>query len=155
MATGGDFKPSFGGTRDFLPGVCRLMGVTLETHMYSVSSFSFLSYLLRIWNWSKTGSPLRSISSVFHVYRACAEEMMQIWSIFKMSNYDHSLGAFGQSWGLHRNDLKPCMVVGVTGTFQPELTPEMVIILRNFDPNLSNVVIFHKTFLDRVFLVSG
>lgn len=48
MATGGDFKPSFGGTRDFLPGECRVTGVTLETHMDRVSSFSFLSYLLNL-----------------------------------------------------------------------------------------------------------
>lgn len=114
MATDTNFKSSFGGTRDFLPGVCRDTWVTLETHIYRVSSFSFLSYLLRSLNWSKTRLPLCSISSGLHVYRICAEEVMRIWDIFKMSNYDHFFGAFSQSWGLHRGDLKPCIMVGVT-----------------------------------------
>lgn len=45
----------------------------------------------------KTGSLLWGISSGLLVSSACAEEVVRIWDIFKMSGCEDSLGAFGEN----------------------------------------------------------
>lgn len=72
-----------------------------------------------------------------------------------MSGYGDSLGAFDQSRDRQCGDSKPYIVAGIPQTFQPELALEMMVLLRIIDPRPSSVVLLHRAFLDRIFLVSG
>lgn len=145
MATGTDFTPLFEGTRDFLPAVCRITWVTLETHICRVSGFSFLSYLLRILLWAKQDhySAASVLCSMFVGLGRGSNEDLGYFQDVWLWSFPWSIWSklrFTQRW----DNLKPCIMVWMTETFQPELTPEMMIILRNFDSSLSNVALFQN-----------
>lgn len=78
---------------------------------------------------------------------------MRIWDIFTVSSHGDFLGAFGPR-EINSEMTQSLAQQQEPSDLQPELTSGMTAMLRVWS-RLSSIVLFHKAFLDRAFLLSG